>query len=59
MLTNHWGNVLYIGSTEDLKTRVEQHKKRLIPGFTEKYKVDKLVYFEEHTSVELAEVREQ
>lgn len=59
MLTNHWGNVLYIASTEDLKTRVEQHKKRLIPGFTEKYKVDKLVYFEEHTSVELAEVREQ
>ena len=36
MLTNNRGNVLYIGSTEDLKTRLGQRKKRLIPGFTEK-----------------------
>ena len=36
MLTNYWGNVLYIGYTEDLKTRISQHKKRLIPGFTQK-----------------------
>lgn len=59
MLTNYWGNVLYIGSTEDLKTRVYQHKKRLIPGFTQKYNVYKLVYFEEHPDVESAEMREK
>ena len=59
MLTNYWGNVLYIGSTEDLKTRLYQHKKRLIPGFTEKYNVDKLVYFEKHPNLASAELREK
>ena len=59
MLTNYWGNVLYIGSTEDLKTRLYQHKKGLIPGFTEKYKCNKLVYFEEHASLESAQTREK
>ncbi len=51
--------MLYIGSTEDLKTRLNQHKKRLIPGFTEKYRVDRLVYFEGHSSIESAELREK
>lgn len=59
MLTNSWRNVLYIGSTQDLKTRLEQHKRRLIPGFTQKYNVDRLVYFEEHLDLESAEIREQ
>lgn len=59
MLTNNCGNVLYIGSTADLKTRLYQHKKRLIPGFTNKYKVDKLVYFEGHSGIEAAELREK
>ena len=59
MLTNFRGNVLYIGSTEDLRTRLGQHKKRLIPGFTQKYNADKLVYFEEHPSLESAELREK
>lgn len=59
ILTNYWGNVMYIGSTEDLGTRLYQHKRRLIPGFTKKYNVDRLVYFEEHSSVELAEAREK
>ena len=59
MLTNYRGNVLYIGSTEELGTRIDQHKKRLIPGFTQKYNVHKLVYFEEHPNVESAETREK
>ena len=59
ILTNYWGNVLYIGSTEDLKTRVSQHKRRLIAGFTQKYNVDKLVYFEEHRDMESTERREK
>jgi len=59
MLTNHWGNVLYIGSTEDLKTRILQHQQGLIPGFTQKYRVKKLVYFEEHPDVGSAETREK
>jgi putative endonuclease len=59
MITNYRGNVLYIGSTEDLKTRIFQHKRRLIPGFTAKYNVYKLVYFEEHLDLASAERREK
>ena len=42
---------LYIGSTSDLLARVWQHKNRVIKGFTEKYNVDKLVYYEWHDSL--------
>ena len=37
---------LYIGMTNDIKKRVYQHKNHLIPGFTDKYNIDKLLYFE-------------
>lgn len=37
---------LYIGMTNDIKKRVYQHKKHLIPGFTDKYNVDQLLYVE-------------
>ena len=46
ILCNKCRNVVYAGSTDDLKRRVYFHKKRLIPGFTKKYSVDQLVYFE-------------
>ena len=59
LLTNYWGNVLYVGSTDDMKTRLYQHKKGLIAGFTEKYKTKKLVYFEEHPDKVSAEAREK
>lgn len=58
ILTNRWGNVMYVGSTGDLRIRLYQHKKRLIAGFTQKYNVDRLVYYEEHANVESAEMRE-
>ena len=38
--------VLYVGVTNNIKKRVYQHKKHLITGFTDKYNVDQLVYFE-------------
>ena len=41
---------VYVGSTDDLKKRVYFHKKRLIPGFTKKYNIDQLVYFENFDS---------
>jgi putative endonuclease len=40
--------VLYVGMTNDLVHRIAQHKQHLIPGFTKRYNVDQLVYFE-HT----------
>jgi hypothetical protein len=46
ILTNDRGNVLYIGSTEDLQRRMYFHKGRLIAGFTKEYNVHRLVYFE-------------
>jgi putative endonuclease len=37
---------LYVGITNDIKRRVYEHKKHLIPGFTDKYKVERLIYVE-------------
>lgn len=58
ILCNRHKNVMYIGSTDDLKKRIYFHKKRLLPGFTKKYNVDKLVYFEELDTIEKANDRE-
>lgn len=59
ILSNNRGNVLYIGSTAEFKKRIYLHKKRLIPGFTKKYNVTRLVYFEEFPNIEKAEKREK
>lgn len=59
MLTNDRGNVLYVGVSENLKERIGFHKKRLTPGFTKKYNVTKLVYFEELPGLEEALLREK
>lgn len=59
LLSNRRGNVLYTGSTGDLKKRIYFHKKRLVPGFTKKYNVDKLVYFESFSSLDQALERER
>lgn len=46
-LSNNFRNVLYIGVTSDLARRVEEHKLGLVDGFTKRYRVKNLVYFEE------------
>ena len=51
--------VLYIGMTNDLQRRVEEHKSGLIPGFTQRYKTGKLVYYETHTRPTDAIAREK
>ena len=58
IMTNK-SKTLYIGVCNDLKRRVYEHKNKLVPGFTEKYNITKLVYFEETSDVEAAIKREK
>jgi putative endonuclease len=50
---------LYIGSTSDLARQVWEHKMKAVPGFTAKYGVDQLVWFERHDTMEAAMLRER
>jgi putative endonuclease len=50
---------LYMGVTNDLARRLYAHKNKLIPGFTEKYRITRLVYFEITSDVESAIAREK
>ena len=59
-LITNWNNqVMYIGVTNNLKRRMYEHKNKLIKGFTEKYNVIKLVYFEETNDINSAIAREK
>jgi putative endonuclease len=51
--------VLYTGITSDLNKRVGEHKQGLIPGFTKRYKVHRLVYYESTSDVNAAIAREK
>jgi putative endonuclease len=46
ILTNEHHTVLYTGVTTDLKGRIYQHREKLLPGFTNRYNVSKLVFYE-------------
>jgi putative endonuclease len=59
ILTNDRNNVLYTGCTSDLRKRIYHHKHRLVPGFTKKYNVHKLVYFEAQFDMSAARIRER
>jgi len=59
VLTNWNSRVIYVGVTNDLERRVFEHKNKLVKGFTEKYNVNKLVYFEETGDVNAALTREK
>ena len=51
--------ILYIGVTDNLQRRVFEHKKGMIKGFTKKYWVKKLVYFEETNDIQSAILKEK
>jgi putative endonuclease len=59
ILTNKHHTVLYTGVTSDLYVRVYEHKQKVYPGFTAKYNVNKLVYFEQFGNVNEAIDREK
>ena len=51
--------VLYVGMTSDLAARARQHRERVRAGFTKRYWVDRLVYFEPHDDARIAAGRER
>ncbi len=57
--TNRNNKVLYIGVTNDLKRRHYEHRNKLTKGFTSKYNVCKIVYFEETSDIKSAIEREK
>ena len=59
ILANQNNSVLYIGSTSNLESRLAQHRQKLMTGFTAKYNVNKLVYFEITNDVYAALARER
>ena len=58
-MTNKRNNVLYTGVTNDLVKRVYEHKEKLVDGFTKKYNITKLVYFDATKDVEEAILKEK
>lgn len=58
ILSNERKNVLYVGSTDNLIVRLSQHKAKVLRGFTSKYNVDRLVYYEVLDSIQAAQERE-
>ncbi len=59
ILTNHRHTVLYTGVTSDLLRRVSEHREKRTPGFTSRYNVDKLVFYEVTEDATAAITREK
>ncbi len=59
LMTNISNKVIYTGVTSDLIKRIYEHKSKLIGGFTKKYNVNKLVYYEIHDDISEAIKREK
>ena len=59
ILTNKGHSVLYTGVTNNLERRLYEHRNHLVPGFTDRYNVNKLVYFEYGNDVRSAIEREK
>lgn len=59
LLSNKNNNVLYVGVTNNLERRVYEHKNKIIEGFTAKYNINKLVYYEDTSDINSAILREK
>ena len=59
IITNAHNTTLYIGVTSNLIQRIYQHKNKLVDGFSKKYNLQKLVYFEQFSLMEDAILREK
>jgi putative endonuclease len=58
-MTNKHNTVLYVGVTNDLERRVSEHRLKLLPGFTSRYNVSKLVYYELFEDIDATIAREK
>ncbi len=59
ILASQKRGTLYIGVTNNLERRIEEHKAKEVAGFTNKYNISKLVYFENTSNIEIAINREK
>ncbi len=59
ILASHRNGTLYVGVTSDLVKRIWEHKQKLVDGFTKKYEVTNLVYFETFGEIGEAIIRER
>ena len=59
ILTNKTNTVVYVGITNNLERRIYEHKNGLFEGFTKRYNVHKLIYYEATTDVKVAIGREK
>jgi len=59
ILASERNGTIYVGVTNDLKRRIHEHKNNLTKGFTEKYNIHNLVYYEETNDVNVAIEREK
>ena len=58
-MSNRYNKVLYVGITSNLIKRVWEHKKKVVDGFTKRYNLNKLVYYEIYDDIETAINREK
>ena len=59
LLASRRNGVLYVGVTSNLPQRIWQHRTHVIAGFTSRYRVHRLVWFEQHETMESAILREK
>ncbi|HBD04894.1 TPA: excinuclease ABC subunit C [Candidatus Uhrbacteria bacterium] len=59
IMTNNFDTVLYVGMTSNLTQRVNQHKEKHFKGFTQRYNISKLVYYEVFDDINMAIEREK
>jgi len=59
IITNRSNDVLYVGVTSDLQSRINEHKLKIYKGFSAKYECKKLVYYEEYQWIQDAIAREK
>jgi putative endonuclease len=59
ILASSRNGTLYVGVTSDLVKRIWEHKNDLVPGFTQRYEIHTLVWFEQHETMESAITREK